>query len=480
MTETKRPLKVFLCHAHADRDAVRSLYARLTKDGVDAWLDKEKLLPGQDWELEIRKAVREADVVVVCLSKQFNQAGFRQKEVRLALDTAMEKPEGEIFIIPARLEECDILESLRKWHWVNLFEKDGYKILMKALNIRASSIGVVLQTSSRQSKKVSSSSNPRKQESVQNLASSSRTQDTYETYSVGDVSDYLLTMPKDQLQQLANVPLKKGDYQATLRKVLATNALTRIESGQVITRFWETPYGEPEWVTIPAGEFWMGSKKRNYYYDEYDLHKLYLPEFQVSRVPVTNEQYNLYIKDSGAKPPEHWRSEQMLAGAANHPVTDITWYAMLNYCRWLGEKIHRAVTIPSEAEWEKAARGDQDQREYPWGDWADLHCNSNELGIGNTIPVGLFLNGASPYGVLDMSGNVWEWTRSLWSTSYNYKVDKEHEDLDAPSEVYRVLRGGSFNNDSMFVRCICRDKFIPDFGLRAIGFRVVVFPMLPS
>jgi hypothetical protein len=126
----KRPLKVFLCHAHADRDAVKALYARLVKDGVDAWLDKEKLLPGQDWELEIRKAVREADVVVVCLSKQFNQAGFRQKEVRLALDTAMEQPEGEIFIIPARLEECDTLESLRKWHWVDLFENDGYEMLM--------------------------------------------------------------------------------------------------------------------------------------------------------------------------------------------------------------------------------------------------------------------------------------------------------------------------------------------------------------
>ncbi len=113
----KRPLKVFLCHAHADREPVRALYARLKREGVDVWLDKEKLLPGADWEYEIRKAVRESDVVVVCLSKQFNQAGFRQKEVRIALDTAMEKPEGEIFIIPARLEECDNLESLRKWHW---------------------------------------------------------------------------------------------------------------------------------------------------------------------------------------------------------------------------------------------------------------------------------------------------------------------------------------------------------------------------
>src|SRR5512147_378118 len=129
--KSKRPLKVFLCHAHADRDPVRALYTRLTNDGVDAWFDKAKLLPGQDWELEIRKAVREADVVVVCLSKQFNQAGFRQKEVRLALDTAMEKPEGEIFIIPARLEECDNLESLQRWHWVDLFESDGFQRLIR-------------------------------------------------------------------------------------------------------------------------------------------------------------------------------------------------------------------------------------------------------------------------------------------------------------------------------------------------------------
>ena len=137
MNKEKRSLKVFLCHAHSDRDKVRVLYSRLKREGVDAWLDKEKLLPGSDWELEIRKAVREADVVVVCLSKQFNQAGFRQKEVRIALDTAMEQPEGEIFIIPARLEECENLESLSRWHWVDLFEEDGYEKLVSAIELRA-------------------------------------------------------------------------------------------------------------------------------------------------------------------------------------------------------------------------------------------------------------------------------------------------------------------------------------------------------
>jgi len=141
MATEKRLLKVFLCHADVDSKSVRALYDRLIKDGVDAWLDKENILPGQAWDYEIRKAVREADAVLVCLSKQFNQAGYRQKEVRLALDAAMEKPDGDIFIIPARLEECETLESLRQWNWVNLFEADGYDKLMRALQTQAEKVG---------------------------------------------------------------------------------------------------------------------------------------------------------------------------------------------------------------------------------------------------------------------------------------------------------------------------------------------------
>ena len=181
MPETKRPLKVFLCHAHSDAAAVRDLYRRLVKDGVDAWLDKEKLLPGQDWELEIRQAVREADVVVVCLSRQFNQRGFRQKEVRLALDTAIEMPDGEIFIIPARLEECDTLESLRKWHWVDLFEDDGYEMLLRALHAQAGKKNVPLQPEQSYSSK---STFPRsKSERLKETAAESRKPVTKKTKS---------------------------------------------------------------------------------------------------------------------------------------------------------------------------------------------------------------------------------------------------------------------------------------------------------
>jgi hypothetical protein len=113
------------------------LYQYLKYAGGDVWLDKESLVAGQDGDLEIRKAVRTSDAVVVCLSKGFNKAGYRQKEVRLALDTAMEKLDGEIFIIPARLEECGIPDNLSKWHMVDLFGEGGRKKLTDALRARA-------------------------------------------------------------------------------------------------------------------------------------------------------------------------------------------------------------------------------------------------------------------------------------------------------------------------------------------------------
>ena len=126
--------KVFLCHSSGDKTVVRQLYRRLENDGIDPWLDEERILPGQEWETEIRKAVRACDMVVVCLSPtSISKEGFIQKEIRYALDVADEKPEGTVFIIPAKLKECNVPERLRRWQWVNLFEDRGYERLLKAL-----------------------------------------------------------------------------------------------------------------------------------------------------------------------------------------------------------------------------------------------------------------------------------------------------------------------------------------------------------
>jgi hypothetical protein len=145
MTDFKRPLRVFLCHASSDKPIVRNLYERLAKDGIDAWLDKEKLIPGQNWQIEIPKAVKNSDVVIVCLSSQsVTKEGFVQKEIKFALDSADEKPAGTIFIIPARLENCDVPDRISQFQWVDLFSDDGYEWLLKALQIRAESVGAII------------------------------------------------------------------------------------------------------------------------------------------------------------------------------------------------------------------------------------------------------------------------------------------------------------------------------------------------
>jgi sugar/nucleoside kinase (ribokinase family) len=136
-TTKNRKLRIFLCHASEDKNSALTLYDRLRNDQFEPWLDAKDLLPGQDWDAQIRKAVGLSDVVIVCLSHQsIGKTGYVQKEIVRALDTAQEKPEETIFIIPARLEECEVPSRLRNLHWVDLFSDDGYGRLVLALRAR--------------------------------------------------------------------------------------------------------------------------------------------------------------------------------------------------------------------------------------------------------------------------------------------------------------------------------------------------------
>lgn len=135
MSETKRSFQLFLCYAHSDREVVHNLYRSMKEDGIIAWLDSENLQPGQDWQYEIRRAILKSDAILVCLSREFNkQHGFRYEELKMALRKARSLPDDEIFVIPVRLEKCDMPESLSHLHRVDLFEATGYKKLIHTLN----------------------------------------------------------------------------------------------------------------------------------------------------------------------------------------------------------------------------------------------------------------------------------------------------------------------------------------------------------
>jgi len=163
-----------------------------------------------------------------------------------------------------------------------------------------------------------------------------------------------------------------------------------------------------QWVVIPAGKFLFGPNKKS----------VYLPEFRMARFPVTNEQYRLFLDANLQHPaPPDWKERKFPSGKEQHPVTRVRYEDALAFCRWAG------CRLPGEEEWEKAARG-VDGRPYPWGSaWDARYCNTKEAGIGATTPVDRYPIGASPFGVWDMCGNVWEWLEGMnlkggaWSQS---------------------------------------------------------------
>lgn len=233
--------------------------------------------------------------------------------------------------------------------------------------------------------------------------------------------------------------------------------------------FWTAPYGEPLWVEIPAGEFWMGNDDRRD--NEKPLHRVGLASFLIAPVPITNAQYYLFTQAIGHRTPDHWSRDEIPEGLELHPVVYVNIRDAEAYCRWLSQVTNKQVALPDEAQWEKAARGPDDRRNYPWGDSFDpARCNTRESGIGTTTAVGQFADGASPYQLLDMCGNVWEWTR-LPLISYPYRPDSKDEEGD---DSFRVKRGGSYASVSDTARCSHRTWDYLDTRSENDGFRVVV------
>jgi formylglycine-generating enzyme required for sulfatase activity len=245
-------------------------------------------------------------------------------------------------------------------------------------------------------------------------------------------------------------------------------------------------------VYIPTGPIIMGSdpdQDSDAYEDEQPQHEVTLPDFYIARYPVTVSQFRAFVEESD----HQVQDPRSLTGIANHPVVYVTWHEALAYCDWLARQLRLSdktpaplasllreggwrVTLPSEAEWEKAARG-IDGRIYPWGEGVDPEkANYGETGIGGTSAVGCFPAGASPYGLLDLSGNVWEWTRSLFK-DYPYLPEDGREDLEAAGS--RVLRGGALGYP-LSLRCAFRLRYDPDLRDYSFGFRVVVSPSTPD
>jgi serine/threonine-protein kinase len=231
-----------------------------------------------------------------------------------------------------------------------------------------------------------------------------------------------------------------------------------------------------EWVTVPASEFLMGSDKSQdarAFDNEMPQHKLHLPEYHIAQYPITNAQYLKFVEVSNHAVPHHWTDGKIPSGLENHPVVNVSWQDACAYCDWASRAAGCKIRLPSEAEWEKAARG-TDGRIWPWGN--ELRPNDVDnfaWDAAGTTPVDKYPQGKSPYGCYDMAGNVLEWTGSQYKP-YPYVIT---DDRDEPEGArMRTLRGGAFSHDGGYdgaVRCAFRLWSLPDLRSVFVGFRVV-------
>ena len=557
------PLKVFLCYAHSDSDRARALYKYLVQNGVDVWFDEEKLLPGQDWQLEIRKAVRKSDVVIVCLSNNFNTAGYQQKEVRLALDTANEKLEGDIFIIPVRLEECSGPESLTRWQWVDLFEKDGYRQLRRALDVRALQIGALLLTkknslaAGKSSKPKEVMSTPAKRVETKSPAAHT-VKGTPEAIPAPGVETAAVghdAIGRDQTNQAsdggmvvqgnvsgpvinaknvymnppggANIAAAQPEVKAFTQKhkqenkknlrtriivivvvVLAiicllaltdlpwrswfapvpiptstpTSTATLIVPTETVlpmntleqvlpltATFLPTEIIDSKGVTmrlVQAGVFTMGSKKGAP--NEQPVHDVYLDSYYIDTYEVTNVLYQACADAGVCDPPKQSSSNTRSKYYGNpefddYPVIYVNWQMAEAYCIW------RGAELPTEAQWEKAARG-TDGHTYPWGEGIDKTLANYNKYMDDTTRVGSYKDGISPYGLYDMAGNVAEWVRDWYLVNY-YLSSPLKNPFGPDTGQFHLLRGGSWDDDSDDVRSTYRDRNVPLYAMVQFGFR---------
>jgi len=387
--EKTSPLRIFLCHSSGDKPAVRNLYQRLSSDGFDPWLDEEKFLGGQKWEPEIAKAVKNSDVVIVCLShKAINKAGYVHKEIKFALDKAEEQPEDTIYLIPLKLEECDVPERLRHLHRIDFFEEKGYERLTNSL-----------------------------QKCAETITSGS------------DPESNLMQRPEE---------------------------LTYVEDNETFSNTIDM-----EFVLIQPGEFDMGSpvNETGRYDDEGPVHHVTISKaFYLGKYEVTQKQWHEVMGDN----PSYYKGDDL-------PVENVSWDDVQEFIKKFNKKENtQKYRLPSEAEWEYAARAGTTTR-YSFGD------DDSKLGeygwysenSGDKIhPVGK--KGANPWGLYDVHGNVWEWVQDTWHDTYIGAPDDGSAWEDGGD--FRVLRGGSW----FCLAGSCRSAFCGS----APGYHGLVFRLL--
>jgi formylglycine-generating enzyme required for sulfatase activity len=486
--------RICLCHASEDKGQVREVYQRLAAiEGFEPWLDEEDLLSGQDWAYEIPRALEASDFILIFFSStSVGRRGYVQREMKLALDALQEIPAGEIFTIPVRLDECEVPEPFRRYHYANLFDPRGFDRLVTALHRGLEQRGEQVPDSLE-----IPPTNP--EPTTTPPAATDDTQPTpppsfYEAPKAPPKSEPAPITPSEPPAQ----PSKKQPRPQSLWRnptiiaalitaiatiMAATMPEVRMFIAQKLTisqprpvstgtgpdhsaepfSIWKNSIGM-EFVLIPAGTFTMGSpdSDRNANNDEKPAHQVTISKpFYMSKYEVTQAQWKAVMGNN----PSRFKDKP------EHPVENVSWHDVQAFIKKLNAQGNGvSYHLPTEAQWEYAVRAGH-QGVYSFGDdaaklgeyaWYDQNSG------GETHPVGTRKPNA--WGLYDMHGNVWEWVQDWYDEDYYHnspKVDPQGPDAGAD----RVYRGGGWGNAALVARSASRLWSHPGVRDDDLGFR---------
>ncbi len=416
--------KIFISYNRKDRDITQRIVSDLNKAGAEVWVDTDGIQSGNFMQA-IDQALIKCNWMVLVLSPNALDSKAVVEEVYSALRRVQQ---GYMkAVIPILVAPCVPGSIPPQWDVLQRYDATQDYAAALAGVVRAVGLSPVAEhTTEEQFRRV-----------VKDVLQSQ--QELFELlHSVAP------TLPRQYPQALADLGF-----------------IAYTDNG--------IEYILPPLCQVPAGTFLMGSKSihdKGAQEKEKPQQIVTLPAYQIGRFPVTVAEYACFVHQ-GHRELFDWREQ---AGRIDHPATYVSLSDAVAYANWLTGLTGELWELPTEAEWEKAARG-ANGHIYPWGDTFDeRRCNVRESGIFATTSVGRYPSGASPYGVEDMAGNVCEWTRSRY-LPYPYRRETEQKDFGSPDD--RVVRGGSWDDDAVRVRSAFRDHMWPGELSDHLGFRLV-------
>ncbi len=439
----KSEIQIFLAHASEDKPAVLALHERLKQAGYKPWLDKKDLIPGQNWRSVIPKAIADSQLFIACLSQRsISKQGFVQREFKMALNQYADRPPNSIYLIPLRLDECDIPDlrqeeyglNLRDLHWLDYWEEDGFEQLERAI--------------------------------------------TYQ---------FKLEPEEPKKPVIVTPPLSVFNFEIV--GVNAKGEQIKKESKQ--SQYFREDLGNGitlEMVAIPGGTFLMGSpaNEKDSFGDERPQHEVNVPTFFIGKYPITQAQWqaiasrtDLKVKQDLDFKPAYFKDRP---DSDRRPVEQVNWYDAIEFCARLSKLTVREYRLPSEAEWEYACRARTTTPFYfgetITGELANYDASYTYADEPNgeyrseTTPVGQFPPNA--FGLYDMHGNVWEWCADTWHDNYKDAPTDGSVWIENGDDNRSPLRGGAWGSNPNNCRSAIRYyNFRRDYRNLFNGFRVV-------